>query len=97
MNVRTEAYAHTWCKKEEHLSALSPYFLTISSFFLSRLQELQARLEEEEDSNADVSAAKRKLETECDELKKDIEDLEITLAKVLMHSTHLAVCVLPTS
>lgn len=32
--------------------------------------------------SANVVAKKRKLEDECAELKKDIDDLEITLAKV---------------
>ncbi len=32
--------------------------------------------------NAELTAKKRKLEDECSELKKDIDDLEITLAKV---------------
>ncbi|KAJ8384936.1 hypothetical protein AAFF_G00197440 [Aldrovandia affinis] len=32
--------------------------------------------------NAEFTAKKRKLEDECSELKKDIDDLELTLAKV---------------
>lgn len=40
------------------------------------------RLEDEEEMSANVVAKKRKLEDECAELKKDIDDLEITLAKV---------------
>lgn len=40
------------------------------------------RLEDEEEMSANVLAKKRKLEDECAELKKDIDDLEITLAKV---------------
>lgn len=40
------------------------------------------RLEDEEEMNADLTAKRRKLEDECAELKKDIDDLEITLAKV---------------
>lgn len=40
------------------------------------------RLEDEEEMNATILAKKRKLEDECAELKKDIDDLEITLAKV---------------
>ena len=32
--------------------------------------------------NAELTAKKRKLEDECSELKKDIDDLELTLAKV---------------
>lgn len=40
------------------------------------------RLEDEEEMSANVVAKKRKLEDECAELKKDIDDLEITLAKL---------------
>lgn len=32
--------------------------------------------------NSELTSKKRKLEDECSELKKDIDDLEITLAKV---------------
>ena len=32
--------------------------------------------------NSELTAKKRKLEDECSELKKDIDDLELTLAKV---------------
>jgi len=39
-------------------------------------------LEDEEEMNAELTAKKRKLEDECSELKKDIDDLELTLAKV---------------
>lgn len=46
------------------------------------MKELMERLEDEEEMNANVLAKKRKLEDECAELKKDIDDLEITLAKV---------------
>lgn len=40
------------------------------------------RLEDEEEMNAELTAKKRKLEDECSEIKKDIDDLELTLAKV---------------
>ena len=46
------------------------------------MKEILERLEDEEEMNANVLAKKRKLEDECSELKKDIDDLEITLAKV---------------
>ena len=48
----------------------------------ARLKELLERLEDEEEMNANLLAKKRKLEDECTELKKDIDDLEITLSKV---------------
>ena len=44
--------------------------------------------------NAELTAKKRKLEDECSELKKDIDDLELTLAKVEKekHATENKVC-----
>lgn len=39
-------------------------------------------MEEEEEINAEITAKKRKLEDECSELKRDIDDLELTIAKV---------------
>lgn len=44
--------------------------------------DLQERLEDEEEANNDMVSKKRKLEDECSELKKDIDDLELTLARV---------------
>ncbi|CAB1314768.1 unnamed protein product [Coregonus sp. 'balchen'] len=48
----------------------------------AKVKEMMGRLEYEEEMNACVLAKKRKLEDECAELKKDIDDVEITLAKV---------------
>lgn len=48
----------------------------------AKAKELSERLEDEEEVNAELTARKRKLEEECSELKKDIDDLELTLAKV---------------
>lgn len=48
----------------------------------AKVKELSERLEDEEEVNADLAARRRKLEDECTELKKDIDDLELTLAKV---------------
>lgn len=48
----------------------------------AKVKELLERLEDEEEMSSNVLAKKRKLEDECAELKKDIDDLEITLAKV---------------
>jgi len=47
-----------------------------------KIKEITERLEDEEDLNNELVSKKRKLEDECSELKKDIDDLEITLAKV---------------
>ena len=46
------------------------------------MKEIAERLEDEEEVNAELTAKKRKLEDECSELKKDIDDMELTLAKV---------------
>ena len=48
----------------------------------AKLKEVSKRLEDEEEVNAELTAKKRKLEDESAELKKDIDDLELTLAKV---------------
>ena len=48
----------------------------------AKIKELTERAEDEEEINAELTAKKRKLEDECSELKKDIDDLELTLAKV---------------
>lgn len=48
----------------------------------AKLKEVTERLEDEEEINTELTAKKRKLEDECSELKKDIDDLELTLAKV---------------
>lgn len=48
----------------------------------AKLKEFSERVEEEEEINAEITAKKRKLEDECSELKKDIDDLELTIAKV---------------
>lgn len=62
--------------------------------FEAKLKEQTERLEDEEEVNAELTAKKRKLEDECSELKKDIDDLEITLAKVEKekHATENKVC-----
>lgn len=48
----------------------------------AKLKEATERLEDEEELNAELTAKKRKLEDECGELKRDMDDLELTLAKV---------------
>jgi len=60
----------------------------------AKLKETTERLEDEEEINAELTAKKRKLEDECSELKKDIDDLELTLAKVEKekHATENKVC-----
>lgn len=48
----------------------------------AKVKELNERLEEEEEVNSDLVAKKRNLEDKCSSLKRDIDDLELTLTKV---------------
>lgn len=45
------------------------------------VKALSARVEEEEEINSKLTARGQKLEDECSELKKEIDDLETLLAK----------------
>lgn len=47
----------------------------------ARVKELSKCVEEEEEINSELAARGRKLEDECFELKKEIDDLETMLAK----------------
>lgn len=47
----------------------------------ARIKEVMEKLGDDEEMNADLAARKRKLEDECSELKKDMDDLELTLVK----------------
>ena len=47
----------------------------------ARVKALSAWVEEEEEINSELTARGRKLEDECSELKKEIDDLETMLAK----------------
>lgn len=53
------------------------------SFFEKYIQELQDRLSHEEDSAASLNQSKRKLEGDVQNLKKDLENLELALQKVI--------------
>lgn len=46
-----------------------------------QIQDMKERLEEEESTASQLSAQKRKVETEVVDLKKDLEGLESTLSK----------------
>lgn len=48
----------------------------------AKVKELNERLEEEEEMNSELVAKKRNLEDKCSSLKRDIDDLELTLTKV---------------
>jgi thiamine pyrophosphokinase len=49
-----------------------------------RFQDTQERLQQEEDARNQLFQGKKKLEQEISGLKKDIEDLELTVQKVNM-------------
>lgn len=57
------------------------------------IKALSARVEEEEEINSKLTARGQKLEDECSELKKEIDDLETLLAKSQKekHATELKV------
>lgn len=46
------------------------------------MKEFQERLEDEEEVNSKLTSKKRQLEEEVTSLKRDVDDLEMTLAKV---------------
>lgn len=48
----------------------------------SKLKETQERLEDEEEAGASLTSKKRRLEDEVLSLKRDVDDLEMTLARV---------------
>lgn len=48
----------------------------------SKLKEMQERLEDEEEVSVKLMSKKRQLEDEVVSLKRDVDDLEMTLAKV---------------
>ncbi|XP_038633466.1 myosin-4-like [Scyliorhinus canicula] len=48
----------------------------------AKVKEMNERLEDEEEANAELTAKQRKLEDECTTLRKDIDDLQLTLSKV---------------
>lgn len=47
-----------------------------------QISEMNERLEDEEDANAEVATSKHKLEDENEDLKKEISDLDTALEKV---------------
>ena len=61
----------------------------------SKLKETQERLEDEEEVTATLTSKKRLLEEEIISLKKDVDDLEMTLAKVEKerHGVENKVCI----
>lgn len=84
MAVLTLRHSHVPLQEQENLADAEErcHLLIKSKVQLeAKVKELSERLEDEEEVNADLAARRRKLEDECTELKKDIDDLELTLAK----------------
>lgn len=58
----------------------------------SQLNELNERLEDEEDNNAEITAVKHKLEDEVEDLKQEISELGTALDKVFKPIYAIPVC-----
>ena len=85
IGINTTGYAHFIWQESESLADAEERCegLIKSKIQLeAKLKELSERVEDEEEMNGELTAKKRKLEDECCELKKDIDNLELTLAKV---------------
>ena len=54
-------------------------------------QDLSEQLDDEEESAAEMTEVKKKLEAEIGDLKQDVDDLESALKKVRQHYTKLGV------
>ncbi|TKS91380.1 Myosin-3 Muscle embryonic myosin heavy chain [Collichthys lucidus] len=76
--LQIQAERENLCDAEERCEGL----ITSKIHLEAKVKEFSERMEEEEEINADVTAKKRKLEDECSELKRDIDDLELTITKL---------------
>ncbi|CAB1317443.1 unnamed protein product [Coregonus sp. 'balchen'] len=78
LQLHVQAEKDNLCDAEERCEELIKNKIQLEA----KGKELMERLEGEEEINAELTTKKRKLEDECSEIKKDIDDLELTLAKV---------------
>ncbi|CAL8302248.1 unnamed protein product [Merluccius merluccius] len=76
--LQIQAERDNLCDAEERCEGLIKSKIHLEA----KLKEFSERMEEEEEINAELTAQKRKLEDECLELKRDIDDLELTITKV---------------
>ncbi|NXU42531.1 MYH1 protein, partial [Drymodes brunneopygia] len=77
LQLQVQAEADALADAEERCDQLIKTKIQLEA----KVKEVTERAEDEEEINAELTAKKRKLEDECSELKKDIDDLELTLAK----------------
>ncbi|KAK2522712.1 hypothetical protein Q9966_012367 [Columba livia] len=78
LQLQVQAEADALADAEERCDQLIKTKIQLEA----KVKEVTERAEDEEEINAELTAKKRKLEDECSELKKDIDDLELTLAKL---------------
>lgn len=76
--LELQAKEDTMIEMEERIEK----FVLEKADFESQIKEMEEKLLDEEDAAAELEDLRKKLTGENDELKKDIEDLESTLAKV---------------
>nr|XP_060496089.1 myosin-15 isoform X2 [Panthera onca] len=75
--LQLQAEQETLANVEEQCESLIKSKIQLEA----RVKVLSVRVEEEEEINSELTARGRKLEDECSELKKEIDDLETLLAK----------------
>nr|KAF6478153.1 myosin heavy chain 15 [Molossus molossus] len=75
--LQLQAEQETLANVEEQFKSLIKSKIQLEA----RFKALSARVEEEEEINSELTARGRKLEDECSESKKEIDDLETILAK----------------
>ncbi|XP_038318244.1 myosin-15 [Canis lupus familiaris] len=75
--LQLQAEQETLANVEEQCESLIKSKIQLEA----RVKVLSARVEEEEEINSELTARGRKLEDECSELKKEIDDLETILVK----------------
>jgi thiamine pyrophosphokinase len=66
-------------------------FKIVTDFLSYHFQDTQERLQQEEDARNQLFQGKKKLEQEISGLKKDIEDLELSVQKVITNITTICV------
>jgi myosin heavy chain 6/7 len=76
--LQMQAEQDNMCDAEEKIENLIKQKVD----FEQKLKDMEERLLDEEDSAAHLEEIKGKMSAEADELKKDVEDLENSLAKV---------------
>ncbi|CAL8271208.1 unnamed protein product [Lota lota] len=76
--LQIQAERDNLCHAEERCDGLIKSKIHLEA----KAKEFSERMEEEEEINAELTAKRRKLEDECSDLKRDIDDLELIIATV---------------